>query len=226
MWRLLRTEIKYNRVLLGVLLGMYAPYLVIFALFGAGEIEKIQTGMMVFMWSLSVVMSVFYMMDMAKTRRTRLHAVIPLPPLIVSLTRILIFLGFWGVMSAGFWAAHLIFHASLFKWKTLYGFMSLSGIVFFIHASYLLALDVRSWLVKKWIFNISAGGLIGSIIPAVLMGSFVLVFISQGVFGEKIGIDGERFFSSLPGGLLFLALGLAVSVLDIAAYSRRRFYME
>lgn len=226
MWRLLLTEIKYNRALLGLLLCVFAPYLVVFALFGAGEIEKSQAGVLVFMWSLGVIFSVFYMMDLAKMRRVRLQAMIPLSPFEVSNVRIFIFLGFWAVLSAGFWGVHLIFHSSLFEWETLYGYISLSGIMLFIHAGYLLALDVKYWLVSKCVFRLSLGDLLRGIIPAFLLGAFVLAFFSQGSFRIIIGSEGSRFFSSLPGGLVFLVLGLAAAAFDVAAYSRRRFYKE
>lgn len=222
MWRLLQTEMAYNRVLWGVLIGIYIPFLVVFALFGAGEMDKSLPAVLVFMWSLSVVFSVFYMMDMSKTRRNRLLSIIPVSPLKVSLARICIFVGFWLVLTLGFWGVFAAFHASAFGWEAVFGFLSLSGIVLFIHSCYLLALDVRFWLVSRRMFKLSIGEILSGLIPALLLGFFVLAFLSQGIFAEKTGLAGEDFFSSPKGGIFFLILGLAFSALDIAVFTRRR----
>lgn len=226
MWRLLQTEILYNRVLLTVLWVIFLPLLTIFALFGGEEIVKSQPGIMGLMWALSVVFSVFYMMDMAKTRRSRLFLSVPLKPTAVSGARILIFLLFWGSLSAGFWTVHLLFHARLFEWETLFAFLSLTGTVIFIHACYMLARDVKYTLTSRRIFRVPLGELIGGLLPAVLLILFVVVFFGRGTFADKIGAEGQIFFASLQGGVLFLMLGLTLSILDIVVFSLRRFFTE
>jgi hypothetical protein len=226
MWRLLRTEITYNRALLAVLFVFDILFLAVFALFGGEEIVKSQPGVMGLMWALSVIFSVFYMMDLARTRRNRLLMAVPLPPAAISRARILIFLVFWGFLSAGFWAVHLIFHSALFEWETLNAFLSLTGSVVFIHACYLLARDVKYTLTNRRVFRLAVGELISALIPLALMIVFVMVFVVKGAFTEKIGEAGSRLFSSLQGGVLFLALGLAAAALDAAVFSRRRLYVE
>jgi len=226
MWRLLLTEIEYNRTLLTALWAVYLPLLVIFALFGGDEISRSQPGVMVLMWALGVIFSVFYMMDLSKTRRIRYFLSAPLRPGAVSMAKILIFLAFWGTLSAGFWTVHLLFHSGLFQWETLYGFGSLTGIALFIHACYLMAHDVKFTMTRRRIFKVQAGEFAGSLIPAALLLGFGLVFFAQGVFAPGVRAAGVRFFSSSLGGLLLLALGLGAALLEASVFSKRSFFTE
>jgi hypothetical protein len=225
MWRLLQAEIAYNRLLWRVLLGCSVPFMAVFALFGVEEMKKSQLGVMVFIWSLSVIFSVFYMMDLSKTRRSRFLSMAPLAPVKVSLARIFIFIGFWLILAVLFWGVHLIFHPAFFEWGTLFAFLSLSGIVLFTHSCYLMALDVRFWLVSRRMFKLSLGEILGVVIPALLMGFFIIMYLSQGIFAQKFGGPGKDFLSSVTGGVFFLTLGLTASFFDVVAFSRRRSYL-
>jgi hypothetical protein len=226
MWRLLRTEITYNRILLTILLGLYMPLLAVFAIFGGEEIAKSQPGIMGLMWALSVMFSVLYMIDQSKTRRVRLFMEAPIKPAAAAGTRMLLFLVFWGGLSAGFWAVHLVFHSRLFQWETLWGFLSLTGIVMFTHAGYMLAQDVRYFSIERRIFGLSAGELIGALIPFVLLTLFVLLFFSRGTFAFHFAREGRSVFSSPEGCAPSLTLGLAVSAIDAAVFRRRRVFSE
>ena len=72
----------------------------------------------------------------------------------------------------------------------------------------------------------SAGELIGALIPFILLTFFVLLFFSRGTFAFKFAREGRSFFSSPEGCVLCLTLGLVVYALDAAVFSRRRVFTE
>lgn len=233
MWQLLKAEYTYWRTGLGILLVLYCSLLIVVFRWGWESVERDLAGM-TNIGLIGLIIFISVRVAIQRSDRTeRLHALLPVPCTRLGMARALFIPTVWGVQLVMIVSAWVVFRYDTVALAGVERLVALSGVVLAINAYLLLQREVAS---MEWgtgvqiLVHLGFGAVTvsGTLLLVMMFGQFQtmnpgsLSFKLLGGLADSLPLEGVSWGASYTGALIWIILGLLLTLVDLAFFRIRR----
>ncbi|UCC38550.1 MAG: hypothetical protein JSV96_12025 [Candidatus Aminicenantes bacterium] len=230
MWKLLKAEIVYNKVLLSIAYFIAVPTLIGSFIWGGWIFNKSQiTGPAIVLVHQVVFYAILFPLifgtkaDRRNSKRTRFHAQLIFPIRQLGMIYIALPVLFWFTIVFLFWMICILVFADRIELYFLWQTLALTGFIL-IAASSALYHDLNYWLkgkFQKLIINI-----LGPVLFIALLFLYFAAILPPLKQLEPLNRSLYNFVFSPLGAIIFLVLGIIVAAFCVVIVAHRKSYSE
>ena len=227
MWKLIKAEIEYNKLLFsfGLLFVLIVNIKKVF-------FDSIQSNQAIselgLAWiNISILIVFIYLFSFRKSRRIRIHTLLPIPSSNLGLSRIFLFITFWGIITLILLVSYSISFHSLPGEVWIKEILSFLGDAFIINSTPLFNQDLYNQGNRKL-----------KLILSIWFGIIMIMYICLVLFftpaAENIASSSiasfnkllRDFYFSYLGSLIIFIGGVMMLLFSRFTFSRRKSYLE
>ena len=228
MWKLLKAQIQYNKIILIIVYLIFLPVFIAFVVQGWQEMDKSFPALRAVLMAATTMLFLFNIVRFQREKRDRFHFLVPLNIWKIAVSRLLQIIIFWlSVLSLVLFA--FVLRPAVFDLKILWDLLSMTGFVFVLNAAPFIYRDLsfcfhskskKVVLVIAYALMILAGYLVFMLF-VVSVGS---ISLSSDLVLVKKGFS--SFINTFMGALFFILCGIISTGISLFIFSKRKTYTE
>jgi hypothetical protein len=228
MWKLLKAQIQYNKIILIIVYLIFLPVFIVFVVQGWQEMDKSFPALRAVLMAATTMLFLFNIVRLQREKRDRFHFLVPLNIWKIAVSRLLQIIIFWlSVLSLVLFA--FVLRPAVFDLKILWDLLSMTGFVFVLNAAPFIYRDLsfcfhskskKVVLVIAYALMILAGYLLFMLF-VVSVGS---ISLSNDLVLVKKGFS--SFINTFRGALFFILFGIVSTVISLFVFSKRKTYTK
>jgi hypothetical protein len=228
MWKILKADLIYNKLILIIPCVVVLFGMVINVLLGWQNVELDLPGVRSLMTTAIILLLIFNFIKYIQEKRVRLISILPLSIKKVALSRLLYIIFIWTSFLVLYWISSSTakpYRFNIIFWDTL----SVTGLVLFINAFPYFFPDFKFSFIEKYktvVLKILL--VLIFFIGYILIFSFGINEYSWKIFQPLLLLQNMLASISFTpiGTFIFLLIGLGFSALNIITFERRKSYLE
>lgn len=228
MWKILKAQIDYNKIVLAVSYLVFLPIYISFIVQGWQEIDSSFPALRAVLLAVTAILLLFNIIRLQREKRDRFHHILALSPWKLGISRELLIIIFW--ISVLFLVSFaFVLRPAIFDLKKLWDLLSLTGFVLIMNAAPFLYLDLNFCFQAR--SKKVALVIIATLMIIALYFLLMLFIISTGAFSisdSLLSIRNEfsNFIHSGMGALCFNLCAMLITGLSVLVFSKRRTFTE
>ena len=231
MWNIFKAEFRYYyKFAFAITVCLNIWLAIAFSTGGKSEIEKDLVGVPTVALVVTAFIVFFMMVDRAKAKRNRFHAMLPLSIRHTGISRFLSLYVFWVLILIFFCLTLVIFRSDAAAGDVLKRMLTFNGIFLYINATYIMSRDLRfcfsGHIMKKGIRIYYIPGVIILFVNMLLLIYFVLLPVPYIGIIPLYHITFVQFIFSPIGAIILNIAGIVLTILGIGVYTTRKSFLE
>lgn len=228
MWKLLKTQIIYNKIVLIISYLIVISVFIPFVVQGWQEVDNSFPALRAVMLSAAAILFLFNIVRLHREKRDRFHHILSLNIWGLGISRILQIILFWfSILFLVLFA--FVLRPSIFELRILWDLMSLTGFVLVMNAAPFIYRDL------SYCFHAKSKKVVLVIVYAlmIMVGYFlfILFIVSAGAVSMSESLlslknDFSNFITSFVGALFFNLFGIMMTILSVVVFDRRKTYTQ
>ncbi|MBC8181994.1 hypothetical protein H8E88_12825 [candidate division KSB1 bacterium] len=228
MWKILKAQISYNRIILYPSFLLTLAVIVPFIVQGWEVPEKSYPALRAVLFAMTAVIFLSSSVKNVKEKRDRFFHKLPLNLWELGAARLFFVLLFWFSLMVLVCITFVI-RNSIFNYTYFWDLLSQTGFIIFMIGAVFFVRDIA------FVFNFKNKKIFPGILNfVVIFGGYILFMffvVSQNALDESSSLffaktKFGKFISSFPGAVLFLMIGSLTLFLSLFVFSRRKTFTE
>ncbi len=228
MWKLLKAQIVYNKIVLVIgyliVISAYIPFVVQ----GWEEVDNSFPAIRAVMMTATTLIFLFNVIRLHREKRDRFHHTLSLNIWELGISRLLQLILFWISLLILVLLAFVL-RPSIFDLKILWDLLSLTGFVLVMNAAPYIYRDL------SYCFHAKSKKVVLVIVYTLMIMAGYLLFMLFIVSAESISLSNElvlvkndfsNFINTFMGAFFFNLCGIILSVISLFVFSKRKTYTE
>ena len=228
MWKLLKAQIQYNKIILIIVYLIFLPICITFVVQGWQEMDKSFPALRAVLMATTAMLFLFNIVRLQREKRDRFHFLVPLNIWKIAVSRVLQIILFWlSVLSLVLFA--FVSRPSIFDLKILWDLLSLTGFVLVLNAAPFIYRDL------SFCFQAKSKKVVLVIVYTLMIMAGYLLFMLFVVSAESISLSSDlvlvkkgfsSFINTFMGALFFNLCGIILTGISLFVFSKRKTYTE
>lgn len=228
MWKILKAQIQYNKIVLIISYLIFLSVYVSFVVQGWQELDNSFPALRAVLMAMTAMLLLFSIIKLYREKRDRFHHILMLSIWKLGISRVLPIIAFWfSLLSLVLFA--FVLRPSTFDLKILWDLLSLTGFVLVMNAAPYIYRDLSLCFHDKSKKNVLVILYVLMILAGYLM--FMLFVISA----ESISLSSDlvlvkknfsSFINTFIGALIFIFCGIIFTGMSLYIFSKRKTYTE
>jgi hypothetical protein len=228
MWKLLRAQILYNKVVLIIVYLIFMSIYISFIVQGWQDIKSSFPALRAVLVATTAMLFLFNIVRLQREKRDRFHLLVPLNIWKIAVSRLLQIVMFWlSVLSLVLFA--LVLRPSIFNVKIFWDLLSLTGFVLVMNVAPFIYRDL------SYCFQAKSKKVVLVFVYTLMIFAGYLLFMLFVVSAESISLSSNlvlvkkgfsSFINTFIGAFFFILCGIISTGLSLYVFSKRKTYTE
>jgi hypothetical protein len=228
MWKLLKAQIIYNKIVLIVGYLIFGSAFIAFVVQGWQEMDNSFPALRAVLLAATATLFLFNTVRLQKEKRDRFHHTLSLNTWELGISRVLQIILFWlSLLSLILFA--FVMRPSIFELKILWDLLSLTGFVLVMNAAPFIYRDL------SYCFHAKSKKIMLVILYALMIMAGYFLFMLFIVSAESISISNDlvlvkknfsNFINTFRGAVFFNLCGIILTGISLYVFSKRKTYTE